>query len=318
MSTPCYVSFMSKKKMLITGGTGFQGSHLVEHFLDCGYEVTTLNTFSERSEKNIGLLKKKPNIVWGSVTDPEIVQKTVREHDIVLHLAAHINVDESIKDPGFTCKVNIEGTYNILEAVRKQKNRLIYTSTCEVYGAPAGKRLIDETTELRPHSPYAASKAAADRLCFSYFKTYGLDAAIIRPFNVFGPRQREDEFGALIPMSVKRALDGKNLQVFGQGSQTRDYMYVDDVIRAYDLIVNLENTAGEVYNFGTGVETSVKEISEYIAKKLGVGIEYLQARPGEVNNFCADIAKVKSLGFQPKVNIWEGIDNYILWRKSQK
>ena len=304
--------------MLITGGTGFQGSHLVEHFLDCGYEVTTLNTFSERGEQNLSYLKKKPNIVWGSVTDPEIVAKTVREHDIVLHLAAHISVDESILNPGFTFRANIEGAYNVLEAVRKQKNRLIYTSTCEVYGAPVGKRLIDEATELKPHSPYAASKAAADRLCFSYFKTYGLNIVIIRPFNVFGPRQREDEFGALIPISVKRALDGKNLQISGHGHQTRDYMHIDDLVRAYDLIVNLENTAGEVYNFGTGVETSVKEIVEYIAKKLGVGIEYLEARPGEVSNFCADITKVKALGFQPKVNIWEGIDNYILWRKSQK
>ena len=306
----------TNKKMLITGGAGFQGSHLVEHFLDLGYDVTTLNTFSERSEKNISYLKKKPKIVWGSVTDPEILNKTVREHDIILHLAAHISVDESIKDPGFTFRANIEGTYNVLEAVRKNKNRLIYTSTCEVYGAPVGKRLIDEITELRPHSPYSASKAAADRLSFSYFKTYGLDISIIRPFNVFGPRQREDEFGALIPISVKRALEGKNLQIFGNGQQTRDYMYIDDVVQAYDLMVRLENTAGEVYNFGTGTETSVKEIVEYIAKKFGVGVEHIEARPGEVTNFCADITKVKKLGFQPKVNIWEGIDKYISWRSN--
>lgn len=306
------------KRMLITGGTGFQGSHLVEHFLDLGYDVTTLNTFSERSEKNISELKKKPKVVWGSVTDPEIVNKTAREHDIILHLAAHISVDESIQDPGFTFRVNIEGTYNVLEAVRKNRNRLIYTSTCETYGAPLGKRLIDESAELRPHSPYAASKAAADRLCFAYFKTFGLDIAIIRPFNVFGPRQREDEFGSFIPISVKRALDGKNLQIFGEGQQTRDYMYIDDVVQAYDLMVRLENTAGEVYNFGTGKETTIKEIAEYIAKKFGVGIDYTEARPGEVTNFCADITKVKKLGFQPKVDIWQGIDKYILWRKSQK
>ncbi len=306
------------KRILISGGTGFQGSHLVEYFLGCGYEVTALNTFSERSEKNISYLKKKPKIVWGSVTDSETVNKTVREHDIVLHLASHINVDESILDPSTTLRANIEGTYNVLEAVRKQKNRLIYASTCEVYGAPVGKKLIDETAELRPHSPYAASKAAADRLCFSYFKTYGLNISVIRPFNVFGPRQREAEFGALIAISVKRALDGKSLKISGQGQQTRDYMYIDDVVQAYDLMVSLENTAGEVYNFGTGVETSIKEIVEYIAGKFGVGVEYLEARPGEVNNFCADITKVKKLGFQPKVNIWEGIDRYILWRKNQK
>ena len=152
----------------------------------------------------------------------------------------------------------------------------------------------------------------------SYFKTYGLDIAIIRPFNVFGPRQRENEFGAFIPMSVKRAMNGKNLQIFGEGKQTRDYMYIDDLVRAYDLLVRLEDTAGEVYNFGTGAETSIKEIAEYIAKRFGVRVDYIEARPGEVTNFCADITKVKKLGFQPKVNIWEGIDKYILWRKNQK
>jgi len=308
----------TNKKILITGGTGFQGSHLVEHFLNLGYDVTVLNTFSEKSEKNLSYLKKKPNIVWGSVTDPEIVNKTVKEHDIIIHLAAYINVDESIQDPGPTIRANIEGTYNVLEAIRKNKNRLIYTSTCEVYGTPLGKRLIDETTELRPHSPYAASKAAADRISFSYFKTYGLNISIIRPFNIFGPRQREGDFGAFIPMSVKRAMDGENLQIFGEGKQTRDYMYVDDMIQAYDLLVRLENTAGEIYNFGTGVETSIKQIAEYVAKKFGVKVDYMKARPGEVTNFCADIAKVKKLGFQPKVNIWEGIDKYILWRKNQK
>ena len=305
------------KKILITGGMGFQGSHLAEHFLALGCDVTTLDVFSERTAGNADYFEKKPNIVWGSVTDPEIVRKTVQGHDIVLHLAAYINVDESMKDPGFTFRTNIEGTYNILEAVRKNKNRLIYASTCEVYGAPVGKRLIDEITELRPHSPYAASKAAADRLCFAYFKTYSLNAGIIRPFNIFGPRQNENEFGALIPILVKRAMEGNNLQVFGSGSQTRDYMYIDDAVSAYDLMVGLDNTAGQVYNFGTGVETSVKEIAEYIAGKFGVGIDYSGARPGEVTNFCADITKVRSLGFQPKVNIWQGIDKYISWRNSQ-
>ena len=178
--------------------------------------------------------------------------------------------------------------------------------------------MIDETAELRPHSPYAASKAAADRLCFAYFKTYGLNIGIIRPFNIFGPRQNESEFGALIPIWVKKAFLGGNLQIFGTGSQTRDYMYIDDAVSAYDLMVRLDNTAGQVYNFGTGIETSIREIAEYIAKKFGVGIDYAEARPGEVTNFCADITKVRKLGFEPKVNIWEGIDKYILWRKGQK
>jgi len=304
-------------KILITGGLGFQGSHLTEHFINQGHEVTVLSTLSERAKDNYKLLKNKARIVWGSITDEELIQKTVREQDVVFHLAAYINVDESIQNPHPFFEVNIGGTVNILEAIRKNNNRLIYVSSCEVYGTPVGKRLIDETTELRPHSPYAASKAAADRICFGYFKTYGLDITIVRPFNVFGERQREGKFGALIPVFVKEALDGQNLQVFGDGEQSRDYMYISDVVQAYDLVFKSLDAKGEIYNFGTGVETKVKDIAEYIAKKLNVKVEYIKARPGEISHSCADITKAKKvLGFEPKINIWEGINRYILWRKN--
>lgn len=305
-------------KILITGGLGFQGSHLTEYFINKGHDVTVLNTFSERARNFLSLLEDKPRIIWGSVTDWELVRKSVREHDVVLHLAAYVNVDESIKNPRFFVDVNIGGTVNILEAVKESGNRLIYASTCEVYGVVPGREVINEEAELRPHSPYAASKAAADRICFSYFKSYGLDAVIVRPFNIFGPRQKEGEFGALIPILVKKALDGKNLTVFGSGMQTRDYMHIDDLLSAYDLILEAKNVAGEVFNFGTGQETSVKDIAEYIAGKFGVNVEYKEARSGEVNHFRADIAKAeKMLGFKPKVKIWDGIDRYITWRKAQ-
>lgn len=305
-------------KILITGGLGFQGAHLTKHLLDKGHEVTVLNTLSEDTEKHLDFLPRKPKIVWGSVTDKELVRKSVREHDVVFHLAARINVDESIKDPLAFFDVNINGTVNMLEAVREQGNRLIYASTCEVYGVVPDKPCLDEESVLRPHSPYAASKAAADRICFSYFKSYGTNVTIVRPFNIYGEGQKEGGFGALIAILVKRALDGQNLKVFGSGTQTRDYMNIDDLVTAYDLILNSKNTAGEVYNFGTGAETSVKDIAEYIAKKIGVTVEYGEARPGEVSRFCADITKAKKLGFSPKVSIWEGIDRYIAWRKGQK
>ncbi len=305
-------------KVLITGGLGFQGTHLTKHLLSNDHEVTVLNTLSEDTTNHLNFLDKKPKIVWGSVTDKELVRKTVREHDVVFHLAARINVDESIKDPLAFFDVNINGTVNVLEAVRENKNRLIYASTCEVYGVVPDKPCLDEESVLRPHSPYAASKAAADRVCFAYFKSYGTNVTIIRPFNIYGEGQKEGEFGALIAILVKRALDGNNLQVFGSGTQTRDYMNVQDLVDSYDLILNTNNTAGEVYNFGTGVETSVKDIAEYVAKKIGVIVEYGEARPGEVSRFCADISKAKKIGFEPKIGIWEGIDRYINWRKSQK
>lgn len=304
-------------RILITGGLGFQGSHLTRHFQKLGHEVTVLNTLSDHSLNHLKSLDKEPRIVWGSVTDAELINKTVREQDVIFHLAAHINVDESIKNPRVFFDVNIGGTVNILEAVKNIGNRLIYASTCEVYGVSPKRDKINEEDELRPHSPYAASKAAADRICYSYFKSYGLNVTIVRPFNIFGEGQKEGLYGALIPIFVRKAIKGENLQVFGSGSQTRDYTYINDLVMAYDFVLNSKNIAGEVFNFGTGVETSIKDIAEYIAKKMGVSVEFTQSRPGEVSHFCADVSKARNMGFSTQVKIFEGIDKYIEWRKKQ-
>ena len=308
------------KRVLITGGAGFQGSHLTEALLSKGYQITVLNTPSVRSEKNLSHLKNKIRIVWGSITDREIIEKTIKEQDVIFHLASHINVDESIKNPLNSIQVNILGTFNVLEAIRKQskKKRLIQISSCEVYGETTDNIPIKETKELKPQSPYAASKAAADRLCYAYYRTYKTNLVIIRPFNIFGPRQKNKKGGALIPLLIQRALVGKPLKIFGDGKQSRDYMYIDDAIKAYLLVLENEKLNGEVINFGTGKSTSILKISKYIAKKLKAKIEFTKSRPGEVNQFVADITKAKKLGFKPTVPIWEGIDKCIAWQKKNK
>ena len=206
-------------RILVTGGAGFQGSHIVEEFLQLGHRVSILNTYSNEALTNLASFEDRVSVVWGSVTDNEIVMKTTREHDVVVHLAARIHVDQSARAPGKVLDVNVTGTYNILEAVREYGSRLIYSSSCEVYGASLSGPTT-EASELRPHSPYAASKAAADRLCFAYWKTYGTDVTIVRPCNIYGPRQRSGPGGAVIPIFVGRALGGKNLVVYGTGDQT--------------------------------------------------------------------------------------------------
>src|SRR3989344_1970623 len=163
---------MLMKRVLVTGGAGFQGSHLAQALVRKGCKVTILNTFSPRAEKNVEPIKAKINCVWGSITDKEVVEKSVRDQDVVFHLASHINVDASLTDPVTTTEVNIFGTLNVLEAVRHYRNRLTYISTCEVYGEAENDRPINETKELKPQSPYAASKAAADRLCYAFFRSY--------------------------------------------------------------------------------------------------------------------------------------------------
>jgi len=303
------------KRILITGGAGFQGSHLTKALLKNGHKITVLNSYSERSQKNLAPIKKDINLVWGSVTDKEVVEKTTRDQDLVFHMASHINVDDSITDPRSTIQVNIIGTLNVLEAVRQNNNRLIFVSTCEVYGETTANKAIKETKELKPQSPYAASKAAADRLCYGYARTYKTRVNIIRPFNVFGPKQKDKKGGALIPTLNRQGLERKPITVFGKGKQTRDYTYIDDLIKGYLLILDHELPSGEVINFGTGKETSILEIAEYIVQKLKTKIKFIKSRPGEVNKFIADISKAKKLGFNPKIDIWTGIDKCIAWQK---
>lgn len=308
-------------KILITGGAGFQGSHLTEFLLQVGHKISILNTYSEKAVFNLSAILDKINLIWGSVTDKELVEKTVRGHDVVIHLAARINVDESLKYPETVILNNIFGAVNVLEAVRKYGSRLIYASSCEVYGDGHDLKdgeLLNELSELKPSSPYAASKAAVDRICYAYFKSFGLNVTIIRPFNIYGERQKSGLFGALIPILTAKALQGKNLTVFGDGNATRDYTHVSDIVRAYNLVLENSSLNGKAINFASGQNTKVRDIAEYIAKKLCVKVVYGPPRPGEVMRFPADISFAISLGYIPKVNIWEGIDRYIQWVNTLK
>lgn len=303
-------------KILITGGAGFQGSHLSESLSKKGHTITVVNTFSEEKLKNITGFGEDIRVVFGSITDPILVEKTVAGHDLVIHLAANVNVDHSLQDPKSFLDVNVMGTYNVLEAVRANGIKMIHASTCEVYGDGHDLKegeLLDEMVEMKPNSPYAASKAAADRLCYAYYRSFDVDVVIVRPFNIFGERQKSGAFGALIPILVRKAMTGDKLTVFGDGSATRDYLYISDLIAAYELVMNTKDLAGKAINFASGKNTSVKDIAEYIAGKFGAEIKYGPARPGEVSRFPADISLAKSIGFKPEVDIWEGIDRYIEW-----
>lgn len=304
-------------KILVTGGAGFQGSHICEYLLSRGHQVSILNTYSDIALKNIATIKDKIVPIWGSTTDRESVEKSTRGNDLIVHLAARIHVDESIDEPLVYLETNILGTYHILEAIRKNGNqqRLIYWSSCEVYGQPT-KGKLSESSELRPQSPYAASKAAAERLCFSYFRTYKTKVVIPRFFNIFGPRQKFGVHGALIPILVEKALNKEPLVVSGDGHQTRDYLFVDDVVSAFAILLANQELDGQTINFASGKNTSVIDIASYIAKKLKVKIIHGPSRPGEVMAFSTDISYAKSLGFKPTVSIWEGIDRYINWRRN--
>ena len=297
-------------RILVTGGAGFQGSHLAEKWSGDEHSITILNTYSAEAEENISGFANDVSIVWGSITDPEIVEKSVRGHDVVVHLAARINVDESIASPRSFIDVNLSGTFNILQALRQTGARMIFASSCEVYGY-AEQSPVDESAELRPHSPYAASKAAADRMCFAYQKSFGLDITIVRPCNIYGERQKWGKGGAVIPIFASLAAAGKPLTVFGSGDQQREYMHLTDLVSAYDLVLRRTDLSGSVLNVGTGDTPSIKEIAQFIADKMGVPVVNEAARPGEVAGFALDSSRVRDLGFAPQIKFWDGLSRYL-------
>ena len=251
---------MSKKRILVTGGAGFIGSHLAEDLVKKGHYVKIMDDFSTGNVNNIRGLFNYRNfkMIRGSITDRELLAKATSNVDVVFHLAAQIHVDRSIIEPRHTFDVNTLGTLNILDAALENDIELVvYASTSEVYGS-AKYVPMDEDHPLNPASPYAATKAAADRLCFSYYNTYKLPVVIVRCFNTYGPRQKGSGYAAAIPMFIKRALAGLPPVIYGDGKQTRDYMYVKDTVDAYNLVLNSHNNIlGKAINFGTGKEISI-------------------------------------------------------------
>lgn len=303
-------------RILVTGGGGFQGSHLVQRWIDAGHDVTVLNTRSEMSIANLSVITGAVAKVWGSVTDKKAVDGAARDQDVVVHLAARINVDESNENPGTVLEVNVMGTYNVLEAVREGGQRLVYSSSCEVYGGDH-EMPIRETAVLRPHSVYAASKTAADRLCHAYWKSYDVDVCILRPSNVYGQRQKGGSGGAVIPRFVDRASRGQPLRVFGSGKQRREFMHIDDLVSAYDLVLKTDGLAGEVINIGSGETRSIRDVARRIGDHFSVPVEYGAGRPGEIDRFELDSSKAARLGFSPQVSFEEGLGRYLEWRTSQ-
>ncbi len=284
------------QKILLTGGLGFQGTHLTKRLLSEGYSVYVLNTPSEPAQANLQwLLETTPSakangnlfVIWGSITDKECIERLVPQVNAIIHLAAKINVDESIARPEVFYETNVLGTMHLLNWAVKHNVRFILSSTCEVYG---GGEILDEHSILNPRSPYAASKAAADRMAYAYSQTFKLPVDIVRPFNVFGPLQKEGSFGAVIPKFFKSVMHGEEVTIFGDGKQSRDFVYVEDVVNAYVHILKAKKTnLCDIYTFGSGAATTVIDILNAIETITGKKAKRVhgEARKGEVPIFMA-------------------------------
>jgi len=312
-------------RILITGGAGFIGSHLSEKYTLEGHTVLCLDNFMNSDLGNIrGLLNYKNfKLIKGDVRDFDLLEKIVVDVDVVIHLAAQIHVDRSILEPKLTYDVNIFGTLNILELARRYDiSKVIHTSTSEVYGS-AQYVPMDENHPLDAPHPYGASKVAADRMCNAYIQTYGVNVCIMRPFKTFGPRQKDTGYGGVISIFVKRSLNGTPPIIYGDGMQTRDYTYVKDLVRAYDMILKYKKPMREPINFGTGREIRIIDLAHKIiglcGKKGRIKPVHVAPRPGEVGRLVADYSKAKKLlGWEPEFTFENGLIEFIKWYKSYK
>jgi UDP-glucose 4-epimerase len=310
-------------KVLITGAAGFIGTHLSEYLISKGYEVYGVDNFSHHVKRGYEI----KNLIKGDVCSiyeyavggiEYLAYPWPSDVDVVVHLAAHISVDYSIEAPWRSLYNNIVSTLNILEFCRLYDAKLCYASSCEIYGSNQfPDKPMDESHPIRPHSPYGYSKYIGELLCRGYFETYGLKVNILRPFNIFGPRQREDDYGGAIAKFTRRALNNQPPEIYGDGLQTRDYTYVDDIVRAYELAINAD-FKGEPINFGSGREVSVNELANLILEltgKTNLKPVHTKPRPNEVRRSWCNPRKAKEvLGWEAEIPLEEGLKRYIEWR----
>lgn len=290
-------------KILITGGAGFIGSHIVEYFKDD--EVIVYDNLRTGFKKNIKNLNAK--FVKASVTDFKTLNKWMRGVNYVFHLAALISVPESLLKPVETEQINTQGTLNVLESARiNSVKKVIYSSSAAVYGNnPVLPKREDMLPE--PKSPYAISKLSGEYYCRIYSEQFGLPTAVLRYFNVFGPRQDPDsQYAAAIPIFIKCALRNEDIIIFGDGEQTRDFIYVKDVVKANILAME---KGDNVYNVASGKKITINELAEKIVKLTNSKsrIVHTDERPGDIKHSRADISRIKSIGFESDFDFDEAL-----------
>ncbi|GAF76772.1 unnamed protein product, partial [marine sediment metagenome] len=293
-------------KLLITGGLGFIGSNFIRYILKKypDYEVINLDKITYcANPENLKDIEKdsRYKFIKGDICDKELVNDLVSKEkpDVIINFAAETHVDRSILEPDAFIKTDIFGTHTLLEAVRNCGiKKYIQISTDEVYGS-IEKGLFTEQSDLKPNSPYSASKTGADLLVRAYFKTYNLPVLITRSSNNYGPWQYPEK---LIPLFITNLIEGKKVPVYGDGLNIRDWLYVLDNCSGIDMVLH-KGKIGEIYNIGADNERTNKEITEIILKGLGKdesSIEYVKDRPGHDRRYALDSTKLKKLGWKPE------------------
>ena len=309
-------------KVLVTGGAGFIGSNFIRYIMHRypNYEVINVDLLNYAGNlNNLRDMVHFPQykFIRGDITNPQLIEEIMSQNvDVIINFAAESHVDRSIKHPEYFVKTNIIGTQTLLEAARKYKVRkFIQISTDEVYGSLDMNGFFTEETPLAPNSPYSASKASADLLVRSYFKTYGMPVIITRCSNNFGPYQFPEK---LIPFMITRALEDQPLPIYGDGRHIRDWLHVEDHCSALDLVMHM-GKAGEIYNIGGTNERANFDVVKIILSLLNKPeslIQFVQDRPGHDRRYAIDAKKIRmELGWRPKHSFEKGITETIRWYK---
>lgn len=304
-------------QVLVTGGAGFIGSHLVDRLVDAGIRVRILDNFATGSQENLADVSSSVELVTGDVRDPNLTSEVMTGVDTVFHLAALGSVSRSVEDPMMSHQVNVDGTLNLLLAAhRAGVRRFVYSSSSSVYGDnPTSPKHEGLTTQ--PISPYGVSKLAAEMYCRAFWKVYSLETISLRYFNVFGPRQDPaSRYSAVIPRFIDAVRRGEPPTIFGDGEQSRDFTYVANVVQANMLAMQAQQGLGQAFNIACGGRVSIKFLANAVNGLLGKATEpvYSEPRLGDIRDSLADVSSArKFLGYRPLTDFPEGLRQTVAW-----
>ena len=301
-----------RNKVLVTGGAGFIGSHVVDRLVNEDYEVRILDDLSTGKLENIQthLSSGKVELIEGDIRNASLVTKSLDEVSRVIHMAALNSVSLSVENPDLTFDINLLGTLNLLRSsIEQHVERFVFVSSCAVFGDSVSLPVTEET-RTNPISPYAESKLIGERYCLGFSERQLLNSVVLRFFNVYGPRQSMNNYGGVIASFVGRCRLRLPLIIHGNGSQTRDFINVKDVAEAILASTKNKSAEGEVFNIGSGRLTSINELAKTVIELAGGDSEvtYVMSRVGDIKDSYADISKAKKLlNFEPKVSLREGL-----------
>jgi UDP-glucose 4-epimerase len=306
---PENIKLLKGKKILVTGGAGFIGSHIVDR-LAPENDVTVFDNLYHGIMDNLARSRDRIKFVSGDMLDKGLITKLVNENEYIFHLAAHASVIRSLEEPEFDMKVNINGTLNLLEACRHAGiKRLVYSSSAAIFG-DAEYLPVDEKHPLNPKSPYAVSKMAAEKYIMAYYLSFGIPAVSLRYFNMYGPRQDTSEYANVISVFFNKFRARQPITIYGDGEQTRDLIYVQDAVTANIVAATHPKAVGEVFNIATGKATTINKVFEIVQQVSGWKgkINYAPERAGEIKHSLSSINKAKQLlGYQTAIDLEQGI-----------